>query len=132
MRFEAPEIQEANIAEWSESKKVDVPDTPSPGLKTDSDVEMAEIVSPFRQKNYSPKKEETSDMTWRINPVKVQRVKSTEEEIKEHPYAEEHEQEYESSPESSPCESPVKNYGPIDDQEIEISPGKLKSHLSTQ
>ena len=96
MRCELPDIKEENIAKWSGSKK-----GISPGLRSESDIDMAEIVSPFRQRDYSPEKDENHDNGWTINPIKVQRMKE-EEKIQEATVTEEND-DYESSPNGSPC-----------------------------
>jgi hypothetical protein len=79
----------------------------------DSEHVMQEIVSPFRDmkiSRFSPVKEIDEGTTWRINPLKVEKVK--EEATIPAPFGnavyEPEESEYFSSPEGSPCESPVK------------------------
>lgn len=104
----------------------------SPSMKDteNSEVRMTEIISPFR--NNSPQKE------WSINPIKVQRVTDEEESPAiivlgpafNDDKDEDNESSFHESPQGSPCESPVKNPAFFSRNSIEISPGKLKTHMT--
>ena len=116
-----------------------------------SEVCMQEIMSPFRNlgnrqsnftSNNSPNKFEgehkRSGSGWQINPVKVKRDTSDGEFIQPEfilgkafdDIVPEHSESCQSSSRTgSPCESPVKGAG--HHQQYKISPGKLKTHITS-